>query len=187
MPDVWDDRRIGAGHDWRPEIASYRVQRSGLDCVQGFDVQVRTREQLTKILATAIEGCLQEPPTAEPCVAGGERSQSRHESTDAPTRVCQTDADLNDLAVEVVSGPSLRRGPHLLRKPSGYDRRGALVQPLLRAHTAACTSGHSAAGRSRRGVVRAWNIRRLDWPALRLIIDAAALRQPTILSLAEAQ
>ena len=63
--DVWDDRRIGAGHDWRPEIeqAIERAEIAILIVSKNFLTSKFIREQeLTKILAGRTEGRLRVIP-----------------------------------------------------------------------------------------------------------------------------
>ena len=134
--DVWDDRRIGAGHDWRPEIeqAIERAKIAILIVSKDFLTSKFIREQeLTKILAGRTEGRLRVIPLiAEPCawqavsVLKGIQARPRDGRALSAGSAHQIDADLTDLAVEVVSGlqPSGAGSPSVLEsaQPSGVAR-----------------------------------------------------------------
>jgi len=118
--DLWDDRRIEAGDDWRQEIetALDRATVAILIISKDFLTSRFIREQeLTKILAGRKEGRLKVIPLiAEPCawqqvgVLQGIQARPRDGRPLSAAAGHQVDEDLAALAVEIVNGTNDRSG-----------------------------------------------------------------------------
>lgn len=126
--DVWDDRQIAAGDDWRPAIeeAIARARVAILIVSKDFLTSRFIREQeLKKILAGRLEGRLRVVPLiAEPCawqavgVLQGIEARPRDGRPLSAGNEHQIDTDLSELAVEVTSG----------RAPQGFTVAAAAAR-----------------------------------------------------------
>ena len=112
--DVWDDRRIEGGDDWRQEIETALDKATVAILIISKDFLTSRfirEEELTKIIAGRTEGRLKVIPLiAEPCawqqvaVLQGIQARPRDGRPLSAAASHQVDEDLAALAVEIVSG-----------------------------------------------------------------------------------
>jgi hypothetical protein len=152
--DVWDDRRIEAGDDWRREIetALDNATVAILIISKDFLTSPFIREQeLTKILDGRKQGRLKVIPLiAEPCawqqvgVLQGIQARPRDGRPLSAAASHQVDEDLAALAVEIVKGTNETRGgvvPVLTRRMTA---RAWLMTTLLISGIAATVLTYAA-------------------------------------------
>ena len=121
--DVWDDRRIAAGADWRPEIEETIQQATVAILIISKDFLTSRfirEEELTRILARRSRQELRVIPViAEPCawqaveVLQGLQARPKDGRALSAGSEHQIDTDLSDLALEIRESVSMRPGEPL--------------------------------------------------------------------------
>ena len=152
--DVWDDRRIEAGDNWREEIetALNAATVAILIISKDFLTSPFIREQeLTRILAGRNEGRLKVIPLiAEPCawqqvgVLQGIQARPKDGRPLSAVASHQVDEDLAALAVEIVKGTPDHRGAALPLPVRRISPRSWLIATLAISGIAAAVVTYAA-------------------------------------------